>query len=94
MPSTELLGFIGTIIIVIAYLPQIRHLINEHCSGGISLRAWIIWLIATIFILIHSVNTGDNVFISLQIVNFLAILTIILLILRFKGKACHSLNHK
>tara|TARA_Y100000310_G_C20651566_1_gene799715 strand:- start:1346 stop:1630 length:285 start_codon:yes stop_codon:yes gene_type:complete len=94
MASTELLGFIGTTIIVVAYLPQIRHIINEHCSGGVSLRAWIIWLIATAFIGIHSVSTGDKVFITLQVVNFLAILTIILLIVRFKGKACHSINHK
>ena len=29
-------GFIGTAVVLIAYLPQIIHLIHEHCMVGIS----------------------------------------------------------
>jgi hypothetical protein len=40
----ELLGFAGISIGVLAYVPQVLHLALEHCSAGVSSRAWAMWL--------------------------------------------------
>jgi PQ loop repeat len=39
MRLSQLLGLAGTGIVAAAYIPQIRHLIKEHCSAGISMIA-------------------------------------------------------
>jgi uncharacterized protein with PQ loop repeat len=36
----ELLGVAGISIGVLAYVPQVVHLWREHCSAGVSARAW------------------------------------------------------
>jgi len=90
MVGTEILGLIGTVLIMIAYVPQMRHIVKEHCAGGISARAWLIWLVATILILIHAVATMDLVFKVLQVINLVAITIIIGLIYHYDGKVCHS----
>lgn len=40
-----------------AYIPQIAHLVREHCAVGISLRAWSLWVAAG-FLLMPSALTG------------------------------------
>ena len=87
---TEILGFIGTILIAIAYIPQMRHILKEHCSGGISIRAWGLWLIASLLIFSHAITTDDLVFKILQIVNIVAIIIIIILIKHYTSRVCHS----
>tara|TARA_Y100000310_G_C20353196_1_gene655366 strand:- start:61 stop:354 length:294 start_codon:yes stop_codon:yes gene_type:complete len=94
MVSTEVLGFIGAAIIISAYIPQIRRIVKEHCSGGISLHAWIIWLVATILILIHAIAIKDTVFMTLQSINVIAITLTIILILKYRGRSCRSIVHK
>lgn len=84
----QLFGFIGTIIVAIAYLPQIIHLAKEHCSAGVSIRAWLLWLLASVLIFLHAFNIFDAVFMSLQIVNIVAIVLIILLAKRYKRMVC------
>ena len=68
----QVLGFIGSGLVILAYVPQIRHLIKEHCSQGISRYAYILWLIAATLLLFHAVMIGDAVFIVLQIISALA----------------------
>ena len=94
MVSTEIIGFIGTLIIIVAYFPQVRHIVKEHCAGGVSVRAWMLWLVATVLVLIHAINTGDNVFMFLQWVNLIAITVIIVMIKLYKGKTCHQIELK
>jgi len=36
MGFTQLIGFFGTTLAGIAYVPQVIHLSKEHCSAGIS----------------------------------------------------------
>ena len=36
----EILGAAGIAISMLAYLPQVVHLAKEHCSAGVSSRAW------------------------------------------------------
>ena len=90
--TTETLGFIGTLIAVGAYWPQIRIIISEHCSAGISLRAWGLWLLGTSFILIHALTTQDTVFILLQVLGFILIATVIILTKFYGNRVCHSLE--
>lgn len=94
MVLTEILGFIGTLIIILAYFPQMKHIVSEHCSGGVSAKAWSLWLVATVLILIHALTTGDRVFMFLQGVNLIAIVVIIVMIKLYSGKTCHQIEIK
>jgi hypothetical protein len=40
MSMLEMLGVAGIAISVLAYVPQVVHLGREHCSAGVSRRAW------------------------------------------------------
>ena len=46
----ELLGITGISIGVVAYVPQVVHLAREHCSAGVSGRAWAMWLTSSLLI--------------------------------------------
>ena len=86
----QVLGFIGTIIVAIGYLPQIVHIAREGCSPGVSVQAWYLWLLSSLLIATHAFTVLDTVFIALQVVNVLAIGTVIVLAKRYEGMACRS----
>ncbi len=69
MAIYQIFGFIGSGLVVLAYLPQTYHLVRERCSAGISRYAYVLWLFAAIFLLAHAVMIKDQVFIFLQAVN-------------------------
>ena len=46
----EILGIAGITISMLAYVPQVMHLGKEHCSAGISRRAWAMWLVASLLV--------------------------------------------
>lgn len=85
---SNLLGFIGTIIVAIGYLPQIVHIAREGCSSGVSINAWCLWLLASLFIAAHALVVFDAVFMALQVVNILAIATVIVLAKRYERMVC------
>lgn len=87
---TQILGLVGTSIVMAAYVPQMAHIVREHCSGGVSAKAWAMWLLAALLVLCHALVKRDAVFIALQGVNAVAITTILILIHRFAGKPCHA----
>lgn len=86
--ASQIAGFAGTLIVAVAYLPQVIHLIREHCSAGVSLNAWLLWLLGSILILSHAFNVMDIVFVVLQVINIVAILLIILLCKRYSNMVC------
>lgn len=88
MTLIEIIGFIGTGLVIWAYVPQIRHLIQEHCSAGISRRAYAIWFLAALLLLIHAVMIRDSVFILLQTVSGLLTLTIFIYARKYKNGVC------
>jgi len=90
MVSIEIIGLIGAVLTVVAYFPQARHIVKEHCSGGISSSSWLIWLVATILLLIYAVTTSNRIFILLEIVNVIAIIIILVLIKIYGKRVCHS----
>ncbi|MGQ0592120.1 MAG: PQ-loop repeat-containing protein [Gammaproteobacteria bacterium] len=49
--SIHWFGYVGTALVIVAYLPQITHLIREKCSAGISFGAYAIWVVAAVLLL-------------------------------------------
>jgi len=86
----EVLGYIGTILTIVAYVPQMRHIVTEHCSGGVSMRSWLIWLVATVSLLIYAATSKDLVFITLEAVSLVAIVIILIMIRLYGKRVCHS----
>jgi uncharacterized protein with PQ loop repeat len=78
----EILGWVGTALVVIAYFPQIRHLIVQRCAWGISVSTWLIWLIASSVLFFYCVLRGELLLCVVQSVNIAAILTTIVLVRR------------
>jgi lipid-A-disaccharide synthase-like uncharacterized protein len=99
----ELLGWAGTALVIIAYVPQIRHLYVEKCAWGISISTWLIWLVAGTLLLGYCIFRGDTLFTFVQIINIIAIVVTIMLArrgnricphhLRTPTKAFFPLNH-
>jgi uncharacterized protein with PQ loop repeat len=83
-----LIGYIGTVLVVGAYAPQISHLWTEHCSAGISVRAYALWALASALFLGHSIVIGDAVFMITQLVNMVALAIILVLARRFHDQVC------
>lgn len=78
----EVIGWIGTTLVIIAYYPQIHHLWVERCAWGISLLTWLIWLVADILLLTYSLWRSDMLFVFVQSINIMAIVATILLVRR------------
>lgn len=59
MAITEILGFAGTGLVVVGYIPQIVHLLKERCTAGLSIRAFSLWCAASLLFLIHAAVIGS-----------------------------------
>ena len=86
MPPFELIGFIGTIIVTGAYFPQIIKILWKKDASGISIIAWLTWLLGTAMILAYALTTGDRVFIIFQSLSFTLIFVVLFLALRYRNK--------
>lgn len=85
---SQVAGFVGALIVAIAYLPQILHLARQHCSAGVSLGAWLLWLLGSVLVLSHAIRVADGVFVTLQIVSIVAIVVVLVLCKRYQGMTC------
>ena len=88
MTASEILGPAGIGVVAVAYLPQIVHLRREHCSAGISVRAYSLWCISSSLVLIHAAMIRDVVFTVFQAINLLATATIVILVKRYGRHVC------
>ena len=75
----EMLGWAGTALVVIAYVPQIHHLYVEECAWGISISTWLIWLAAGGLLLTYCLIRNDTLFTFVQVINITAIIATIIL---------------
>jgi uncharacterized protein with PQ loop repeat len=75
----EMLGWAGTALVLVAYVPQIHHLYVEKCAWGISISTWLIWLIAGALLLSYCIFRNDTLFTFVQGINIAAIVATILL---------------
>ena len=80
------LGLIASLVFVSAYIPQIIHLFRVKDSTGIDLLVWSFWLIAAMVLATYAIHQQDLVFIVLTILESLALLTVIILSIRYKRK--------
>jgi uncharacterized protein with PQ loop repeat len=90
MTIPTILGFLGIGVTVLAYVPQIVHLHKEHCSAGISLRAYSLWSVSSALFLVHAVVIHDRVFIVVQLVNLVALVVITILVKRYGRYVCST----
>ncbi len=93
MDATGLAGFAGTILVIIAYVPQVHHLIKERCTGGISVRAYYFWFTAALLLLVHAIGIHDPVFIMLQCYQLAACGLILFFCTKYKGSVCETHRH-
>ena len=84
----EILGIAGVAISVAAYVPQVVHLGREHCSAGVSSRAWAMWLASSLLIGALALHRREPVFIALQVINLISISVTLFLARRYRGMAC------
>ena len=94
MALSHLLGFLGTGIVAAAYIPQIHHLVKEHCSAGISMNAYALWCLASILFLIHAAMIRDVAFVFVQIINLMAILVIVIYVRKYGRQMCLTHLHE
>jgi uncharacterized protein with PQ loop repeat len=87
---SELIGLSGASLAEYAYLPQIRHLIHERCSAGISRNAFSLWLFASLLMTVHAVLLPALVFIVLGAIQIGAISVILVYSARYRGLVCPS----
>ena len=78
----EVLGWVGTALVMVAYYPQIHHLFVERCAWGISLLTWMIWLVASALLLTYCVLRRELLMCVVQGVNIAAIVITIILVRR------------
>ncbi|MGH9962686.1 MAG: PQ-loop repeat-containing protein [Pyrinomonadaceae bacterium] len=83
--KVEMLGWAGTALVIVAYVPQIRHLYVEKCAWGISISTWLIWLVAGAFLLSYCIMRNDTLFTFVQGINITAIIATIILARRSNG---------
>lgn len=86
----EWLGFAGTTIVILAYLPQLQHLIRERCSAGISINAYGLWAVAAVLLLAYAILVDDIVFIVLQIYHVIATSLVLTYAWRFRNSYCST----
>jgi lipid-A-disaccharide synthase-like uncharacterized protein len=84
----EILGTAGIVISMLAYVPQVVHLGREHCSAGVSRRAWAMWVASSLLIGALALHRRDPVFIMLQVSTLASAAIILFLAYRYRGMAC------
>ena len=88
----EMLGWVGTALVIVAYVPQIRHLYVEKCAWGISISTWVIWLLAGALLLSYCVFRNNTLFTFVQVINITAIVATIVLARRSNRICPYHLN--
>lgn len=78
----EVLGRVGTALVVVAYYPQIHHLYVERRPWGISRWTWLIWPAASSLLLAYGALRGEVMLSAVQAVNVVAIVTTLVLVRR------------
>jgi lipid-A-disaccharide synthase-like uncharacterized protein len=86
----EILGIAGITISMLAYVPQVVHLGKEHCSAGISRRAWAMWLAGSLLVGALAIHRGDVVFIALQLSTLTSDAVILYLAQKYRGMVCEA----
>ena len=90
MSVTELVGFTGVGLAGGAYVPQLTHLVHEHCSAGVSRAAFATWLVSSVLLTTRAVAVGETVFVVLGVIQISALAAIVAMSTRYRGDRCAS----
>src|SRR4051812_20391070 len=88
MDGPSSIGMIGALIAGYAYLPQIRHLIKERCSAGISRTAFALWFVSSTLVTINAVYIHSVTFIVLGAIQITSTGLIFIYSTRYKNMVC------
>jgi uncharacterized protein with PQ loop repeat len=88
--SSQILGFVGTGLVIVGYFPQVFHMVKERCTAGISIPAFALWCSASLLFLIHAAMIEDAVFVGVQVVNLIAGGFIVWFCRKHDGEVCPS----
>ena len=78
--TLQMLGWAGTALVIVAYVPQIRHLYSQKCAWGISVLTWVIWLVASVLLLSYCIFQHQGLLGVVQAANLAAIMTTLILL--------------
>lgn len=84
------LGFVGTGLVILAYFPQLVHLVRERCSAGLSIGAYVIWAVAALLLWIYAMSRNDLVFIAPQVYQVAATILFCFFGIKYKGHCCET----
>ena len=90
MTVSEAIGLSAAGIAAYAYVPQISHLVREHCSAGMSERAFRLWLTSSVLMTVHAVGIGSVVFVVLGTQQMASTAVVAALCRRYRDQACPS----
>lgn len=79
----SILGIIGNILLVTAYLPQISKIIKLKHAEDLSLLMWINYLIGDFLLLVYAVHQNDAIVASLFTIMTIGNLTILYLTFKY-----------
>ena len=88
----EIIGWIGTALVIVAYYPQIHHLWVEKCAWGISVWTWVIWLVASALLLVYCFVREEILLSVVQITNMASIIATITLVRRSNNVCPYHLS--
>lgn len=88
MDWPNFLGLTGALIAGSAYVPQIKHLITERCSAGISRGAFALWFAASVLVTINAIYIQSAVFTFLGSVQIVSTAIIYIYGTKFRGHVC------
>lgn len=86
--GTHWLGILGTVLVVIAYVPQITHLMMMRCGDGVSLGAYALWCGASSLLCVYAVIAEEPIFIALQGYHAVACALIFFFGARYRSSRC------
>jgi uncharacterized protein with PQ loop repeat len=79
----EIFGIVGIAISMLAYIPQVVHLVRKHCSAGVSGR-----VVSGVLVGALALHRRDPVFIMLQVSNLTSTAAIAFLAYRYRSRVC------
>jgi lipid-A-disaccharide synthase-like uncharacterized protein len=84
--SFQDIGFIGGLIFLYSYVPQLTHLLKQKNSIGISVSSWVMGAIGLIILFAYSVYRKDLVFMILIFLELIITIVTLILTVKFKPK--------
>ena len=79
-------AIVAGVIAIVAYVPQVKHLVEVKDSKGISVLAWSTWLLCNALLLAYAISIKNIPYLVADGLSCLANLTIIVLTIKYKNK--------